>query len=810
MIIRWISIALMGCIGFHVSGQTPVDGTFTVPQKLWNSSYLPKNRDQMVNGEGYRLYPGPLPKVLYSMGLDTQGPAVDWELQVNLDRNAPSWHGVCNGWAASAILYGEPGPIVVNGVKILPGDHKSFLSSIFKDNTIQRYGAIDPVLGGLSPDSFEELLFRFVVTEKQPVVFDVALDDEVWNYPIKGFTRTSEVQGDWTYVKIVTLFPSLTPILDSVDEFFSQEFTYDFRYRTASKSDYQWLGDSVEDHPQIAWLPRFPYLKGVDVVNANHNYQLATYEKILELAQREGHKDDFFEPNNSSDQAAEISNELVLGSLLLEDIDFYNLNLAAGEPLSFEAKVYDGQAINFSVFDPNGNEVASASNSKELSVNFVAGFSGQYQIKITQNEDAFVDSYYQLVFPEDASSFRSGPFGKNPSTTGSVVGINTTNKNAVFAMMDSKVVPAYGSVGFVDIPEAVELRSSERTLWAESFKGIQGEYKQYHLDHQHKTNYLVPHVTCRNGWKTFLEIRRQANKPVWLRVYGQDGAQLTRIALDFDDSGVFQKGMENLLPDETLQSAAWIDFETEAPLKGFVSFAGPISGNLKFDIASRPRFGEMTVFDLKNSGQGGTGLALVSTSKNENELIYWIEDGRGNKLVRDTFFLQEGQKWLTLIDSLLDEPMQDDYVFYMHSQFPVEAIVVQAGVDFVYGHRILGMDLDRKNETYVSVPENREDAGYIFANFGDVSRHVLFEGFSEDGQLQGRFNIKLGRPLQVKEVTRVPLLQIFDNGVDVKDLNAISHLRITSPSAFFGFELVNFTSESTPMAVPMENVYENP
>lgn len=789
--------------------QDPTDGTFMVSRDLWNSSYMPKNRDQFVHGEAYRLYPGPLPKVLYAMGQDTKSLPVDWEMLVNLDRNAPSWYGICNGWAASSLIFDEPGAIVVNGVKILPGDHKSFLTTIYKDTTAQYFGSTDPVTGGMTPESFEQILFRFVVEEDQSLVFDVALNDEVWNYPIKGFIRESREEGPWTYVKITALFPGLIPVNDSFDQFFTQEFIYEFRFNTANKNSYEWIGDSVEDHPQIAWLPRFPWLKGVDVVNANHYYGLETYEELLALAGAENNTRDLQEPNDTVDTAFKINNELILGSLLLEDTDYYQIPVAAGEPVAFEFKVYDGQAINFEVLDPNGNAVQIANDTESTNVQFEGTIAGNYTIKISQKEDAFTDSYYQLVFAEDASHFVSGPFGNNVELEGKITAVNTRNTPVVLSSAQTQTLESFGSASY-QVKQDTQIRGSDRTLWSETFDGQAGTFKQYFLDHQQITDYMVPHVTCRNGWKTHLEIRRQANSPVYLRVYGQFGVMLTRVMVPFGDNQVYQGDMATLVPAEVLESAAWIDFETTSKLKGFVVFSGLGGAPIRLDITAKPRFGDMLVFDLKAQGAGGTGLAIVSAAPEENEVLYWIENGDGEEIFRGSRFMQKGHKWLTTIDALVDVPMEDDFVFFMHSQFPVEGLVIQVGSDMIYGHRILGMDMDNLVESFVSVPENRDGVGYIFANFNRSSRHILFEGFAADGTLQGRFNIRLGRALRSREVQKVPLQQIFENGVDIKDLNAITHLRMTSVEKFFGLELVDFGQSNSPMVVPMKNVYENP
>ena len=807
---RFVWMIGFGLVLPFTFGQTtnPVDGTYELDHPLWNASYMPTYRDQFVHGEGYRSYPGPLPKILYALGKDTKGPAVDWEMLVNVNRDVPTWFGICNGWAASNLLYEEPGPIIVNGVKILAGDHKSFLTTVFKDLTAQYFGTPDPVFGGMTPDSFEEILFRFVVEQKEPLIFDVALDDQVWNYPIKGFTRESEVNGEWTYVTITTLFPGLTQINDSVGAFFAERFVYEFRYLTESKSQYEWVGDSENDHPQIAWLPRVPYLKGVPLVNANHHYNIDDYNQLLAKASAENNTRDLQEPNDSIDDAFKIANELVMGSMLLEsgDVDYYAIPAKTGEPIDFSFEVYDGRGINFSVFDPNGNEVISASDTMAEDVQLLAAFTGEYIVKLSQKEDAFLDTYYQLVFPEDASHF----YSEAVDTETTIQAVNTKNTELKMAGTDVEDVQPYGSRSFKG-GNGTELRASDRVLWSERIPGQSGELKQYFLDHQKISEYVVPHVTCRNGWKTTFDIRRQAKTPVSLSVHGQDGVVLGSAELPFGDSLSLHLDIADLFSSEIIQAAAWIDFQTTTNLKGFAVFTDRNGMPIRIEIASRPRYGKMLVFDLRQEPNGGTGLAVVSTSASENEVIYWVEDGSGNEVVpQKTFLMQQGQKWLTTIEALVEEPLQDDFTFYLHTQFPVEGLVVQVMPGSIYGHRILGEDIDNMTEAFVTLPQDRSDGGFIFANYNDRARHVLFEGYSADGELQGRFNIELGNPLAARESRRVTLQQILENGVGVKDLNSITHFRLTSVDPFYAMELSGMSSAPAPVVIPLENVYENP
>ena len=128
-------------------------------------------------------------------------------------RDSPNWYGTCNGWAAAAIQFPEPDPMVVNGVKIFSSEARAYLAAIWKDNIEVRLGNYEE--GGITAESFDKVLTDYIA-QNIPLVFDVDSGVESWNYPVSGFTRTKTEDGAWTNVQIEMRYID-TVLLKAVD-----------------------------------------------------------------------------------------------------------------------------------------------------------------------------------------------------------------------------------------------------------------------------------------------------------------------------------------------------------------------------------------------------------------------------------------------------------------------------------------------------------------------------------------------------------------------------------------------------------------
>ena len=791
------------------------DGSFEVDRIPWNSTFLPYTQDQLVHGENYKGYPGPIPKMLYALRLDTDHPAVDAELLTHVDRNVPPWFGMCNGWAVASINYQEPNAIVVNGVKLFVGDMKGLLISIFKDNTTILLGEdTSSIGGGLRPEVFERLLNNRVGEQGISLIFDVDNGEQVWNFPVASYIRESQEAGEWTEVHTQVIFPSLTPLSDARDVFLPNEIDYYYRYRTDTLTNYQWIGPSVDDRPQRAWISRDTFNLGVPVATGNHHYSLETYLNLLALSQQEGNKWDLQEPNENQDQAYEMDSELVLGSILEGDVDFYRMDFTAGERMVFDFKVYDGDPLDLTIFNAAGESVLEIPKADEYHFNIRIPTSGTYYFRLTGETEGTLESYYQMVFPEEMGSFRSRVLHDAAFDSVHLRAVNTRDEvNEISAGGILEVAP-YGSIDIFNDPPSM-LRAEKRTLWAETFEKGTTPYKRYFRDHERRLPYIVPHVTCRNGWKTRLDITRSMmTEPVQLLAYDAMGVLIESVPIPFESAPRFEGGLDHLLSETSLATVAYVEFETipENLLRGFIEFVNGMGIPVSFDIKASPRYGDMIVFNLEPRNMGGTGIAVVNTSEVANQVFYRIEDKQGAIHGQGNFFMQPGEKWLTTVQALTESQLGGDFTFYFFAHYAVEALAVHVQRDpmRLYGHRLLSTKQDEVSETFLSLPENRDLGGYLFANYNDAPMHLLFEGYSADGALQGRFNIQLGKPLLVREARWVPLTQILQNGVSIVDLEAITHFRVTAPKPFYGFEVVGPQDAEHFHFLPLPNIFDNP
>nr|WP_243435753.1 pre-peptidase C-terminal domain-containing protein [Acanthopleuribacter pedis] len=759
----------------------------------------------MVHGEEYAGYPGPLPKFFYALGYDVNHPSIDWELIQRVDREAPNWFGICNGWAVAAINYDEPEQVTINGMKLNVGDLKAMLTAIHKDNAAF-------FLSGRGEEGVTATVFHQIITDSvakgEPVIFDVDISSEIWNYPTAGVTIETEVDGAWTNVRAVVHFANLTPLNDTrgIELFNNIPVTY--RYDTASLNNFEYTGTSIDDHPNRAWVPFKSYLVDRWLVRANHHFTKELYDELLSSS-GVGVKEDLFEPNESAAQAHHIRQEFIYASLLTEDTDYYRFSLQQGQPLEVEIDVYEGTAFDLTLISPGGETLVAATGTTNQLIDITAPEAGDYLLHIFPNAERHRESYYRVAFPEDAGSLWLNPH-QQTDTTLQVQALHTRDTAASVGSQD---VSGYGSLLLENKPGFV--RATDRTVWAESWRVGETMYKKkYHRDHVLRARYVVPHLTFRNGWKTRIEVlAEKPGVPVFLQTYDNSGLELRRTEIPLNDQGWFE-GYLDQIPAVGLTGAAYFEVETEQDnrLKGTVCFENVRGNYVMIDLQPTPSIGEFIVFDLKTTGTGGTGLAVVNTAPVENQVLYELQDRSGNTLDSGGMYLQPGEKLLDTIAGITDAAIENDYRFYMHTQYPVEGVVIQYQMEpyVMYGHRLMRRDVDNLKETFITLPQDRTLSTLVFANFNDTQIQPLFEGYDAQGNLQGRFNINLQRQLQPNEVRFFDLATLFQNGVGIGDLDAITHLRVRSSAPFMALELLGVPGSSTFMGVPLVTIYDNP
>lgn len=781
------------------------DGFYEVKDKPWNGDWLSKRKNTMVGGEEYQGYPGPLPKFFYAMGRDHQHPGTTYELRFNVDRNAPYWFGQCNSWSSAAITYPEPTDVVLHGVKLSSADLKGVLSVFFEHGnpTILAGGP-----SGLGPEEMERLLFNNIPFNT-PLIFDVDLSNETWNFPVAAFAYTSFEDGEWTNV-IIDVGYVATQEMHALVEGENNLFyiAYPYRFLTATKTNYQWMGTAVAEHPQRAWVPNGKIDPNAWKIIADRYVDEADYDQFLQLAdQNKTDQDvDLFEPNDSTTSAQAIRDNLIMACLPSGDTDYFTLAAQAGQMLEFEFFVYSGPAVTAVLRTPQGVLVEAALNSTGKTFQHQAAFSGDYQIILQKAKSTDASTYYRLVFPEKAGFFQSS------AQVDSVRAIQIdTQPSQVYAESVTDL-PGNGSMLLNKTGSVVDARTSGETMWASEWEIHGQRHKTYDWKRKSLVTTVLPHVTFRNGWTTSLSLHAyDGSSSVNLRFFKKNGDLLGTQTLALDGSGNYVGSFAQSGVDRDLIAYMEIG-EPRQKLDGFACFERVALGDhFCIPIQGHPMNGEMAIFDLKSASKGGTGFVLVNTSGEENLIHYRLMNPSAQIVSTGSFKLLPGEKYINTVNALVPQA-GDGYTLMLLSHYNVEGLVVQSAFTpgFSYGHRMLSVHQDSFNETYLSVSGAWDDTQYLVLNPSNKGVHVLFEGYSDDGELQGRFHTILGQVFFPFETRFTPLSQVLQNGVNLGDLERITHFRVTALERVFMLELHGAPSERSRTAVPVVPVYDSP
>ncbi len=185
--------------------------------------------------------------------------------------NVPQWHGYCHAWSASAVLEKEPNrpkPVAGRGsqsVTLTVGDQKGLLAVTHAQDVANHYGdrfgdgagSEDP--HDLEPCTLWEILRTHIKQQKVALVMDLEPGPEVWNYPVYAYrVEYSPVGGGWQNAQLALWAADDAVPPDHVGTSVHYQ-TYNFRFRLYNGSivmgSGQWVGQSLESHPDFAWYP---------------------------------------------------------------------------------------------------------------------------------------------------------------------------------------------------------------------------------------------------------------------------------------------------------------------------------------------------------------------------------------------------------------------------------------------------------------------------------------------------------------------------------------------------------------------------
>jgi len=776
--------------------------TYRLPVTPWTGDWLSAKVNQMVLGEEYMGFPGPLAKFFYAMGHGFQHPALTYEIKYIFDPAAPGWYGQCDGWSCAATRYPEPGEVVIHGIKFLKPELKALLSTIWMDSIVHSYTTDSGA--AMSPLTLEETLF-LTIAKGKPLIMDADQGVEAWNYPISAFTISSSSSDEWTYVNLdVTLIDSQGMIYQTDDPV---TFHEKYSYRKKEGGIAEWLS---ANKPGLLWDPLKPYFAGMWMMSSDRYINDGLYQKFMDS---KGDYRDFSEPNDETDHAFPLQNKSFLGCLPDGDIDFFIVPTANQAPVRFNVSVYDGTEIELSLYNGSGTELVHFDSFLEHEVVWIPEDDDGIIVKVNAATESSDPIFYKLIFPLEQSGFL-------PPVPGATTRLTVTEKIINSQSSDQKVIfngqselPGY-SVMPLPLNRTTPVLVDAVTTLSRSleFEGKQA-YKKYSVARLFQGDYTIPHLAFKNSWVTRLQLLSSRNDGwVSVKFFKGDGSSGGSILLNFTE-GALEFNITEFIQNSNKLEVAWCQLHPEPGLHidGFVVYEREDVGDkVRVPIESAPKIGEVAFCDLKTADEGWNGVAMVNTSLIENEILFKLVNRQGLLKKEGTFTLAPGEKKLNTVSGLTGTSVEhgDVLIIFSHYQIDYLNLVHQwSGGVRTYGNRAGSIRLDAPPQASMLFPQERERLYFLICNATTAYQFVLFEGYDLAGKLQGRFNVEIGNAIDPFETMLVPIDQILENGVQVGDIDKITSMRISCPDGVLIWEMdlneanKSFDSISLPSSV---------
>jgi len=785
-------------------------------QLPWNGDWLAEQLDQFVHGEDYYGYPGPLPKLMFALGLDIEHPAVDFELLERVRRDAPYWFGTCNGWAAAAVSHPEPQPMVINGVKFFGGETKAILSYVWKDNVEIPLGSTD--FNGLTAQSFENLLNEFI-GQDQPMVFDVSLGEESWNFPVAAFRRDETRSGNVVDVETTIYYTDTLELLD-VESWLGESlfrpivYTYRITELEGGGKRYEWTGSSIDDRPDRAWYPTEPYLPGVWFKNANRFFNLNLYRQMTAMSQSADAVRDLYEPNDSVIDAAGLPGRLALASLPPGDVDWLRIEAGAGEGAALAFEVYDGPGVTLTLYAQDGETLAVFENAKTAELTLPENFAGAARLKIERSGQSDAASFYKIERNRNYSWYRA------PETLGErtrrVAAVNLGDAPAALFGGEAAEAPAGGMAPARAIAGGARWRTTTETIWAVEETTGDKALKRYHWRHATRMPAVVPHLTFRNGWRTHLMVDADSAEALAVRVFDQEGAVVQATTLPAEALGRLID-LGPYLSENARVRGAWLRLEGGAlnRLSGYVRYAHDSGVFADRDLSASPRNGEQYLFGFDGLGRDWVGLSLVNVSGVENEVLYRLYNDRQQAIEEGSMILAPDARWLGVPDSLFEAEIEANFHVRFFSQFDLESLVIRRNFDknAMYAHALMEPTLDlidEKKQAYVTVtsgdPAQQE---LLFANLSLSSSWVTMEAFDAAGASLGLYRVG-NQSIRGLRQACIAMEEALSDEAFQGVSDQIAYFAVTASRPVFAYELMSAADNpnKTHAAIPLR--FEDP
>lgn len=215
-------------------------------------------------------------------------------------RCAAEWYGVCDGWAAAALLEDEPQKAIeFNGVRFEIADLKALLAFTYSDGLTVRRVSLRCNYAGSEYDladveackdtnagTFHVAVTNMIGLRGESFIMDHTYDEGVWNHPIIRYeiTRNKQISpsaanelldaegqryafnddaAELRRMRMAVYWLSTTTpeaggtLADEV-EAYTYKYVYDYILELDDRGRViggEWLGESRAQHPDFLWLP---------------------------------------------------------------------------------------------------------------------------------------------------------------------------------------------------------------------------------------------------------------------------------------------------------------------------------------------------------------------------------------------------------------------------------------------------------------------------------------------------------------------------------------------------------------------------
>jgi len=608
----------------------------------WSGYWWPSTAGGVVTGIGYEGHPAPLEKYDLATSGITRGPATIYGLQHYYDPQALSWEGLCFNWAAAAILEAEP---VHKGIyehtTFLVGDKKALLTVAYDGALCNTYPINDPA-------DFHEVLEKFILNQRTPIMMDLGTDGEVWFYPVFKYETDYNQLGNIRHYTTTIYYASDGVRPDYTGTAVSTS-TYYYYFQvdgTGNITGMGWEGDSIGRAPVRACEPF-----GTNPRNPGMDYNVVRQIVMTD--------DDAYEENDDPEAGVPVSTGA--HNLIAMDDDFFYVTLKQGDRLSISIDS-DTEDIIVRTYDPAGTKLDETSTEETQLIE--AQEDGKYTLEVVSDDP--VREYLYTLYVEHRLPFQA-VFPIHPAGSWDT-GISLLDSEGIGGR---RIVSLFDNTGHPQKSYATNFNTSLLGLVEEDF-GLSRAENGYikigsdslllGLEASMALDYLMlganlmpledssgviffPHFSNQGGWKTSFGLINTGDvtETVLRKSYGDEGQILQTQTLTLAPGE--RREEETAYTPILVKGARCMSAETlshRASLLGYIKFLSPSSGSRGRALVRLKDGGDsdLVVPHVASGNDWWTGLALMNTGYDDSEILFTAYDDNGTLAASSVYLLR--------------------------------------------------------------------------------------------------------------------------------------------------------------------------